>query len=111
MFGFLGMMDNYEQRKVANTKINETEIDTAMVSDSARPYETGICNPQYNNGNWIIVELYDSKELSKIGHKKWVKLFSDKKLPSHLTDVSECDFIMAVNDGVKPKKHNKKLGK
>jgi len=64
------MMGTYKDRVVANDVINGVTIDTALVTDSDQPYETGICSKEYNNGNWIIVELYDTKELSIIGHNK-----------------------------------------
>jgi hypothetical protein len=107
MFGFLDMIGNYEQRKVANTKVGGANIDTAAVSDSTHPYETGIFHPQYNKGKCIVVELYDTKELSKVGHAKWVKLFSGKKLPDHLTDVSEHDLKMMFG-GPERKSYEKK---
>jgi len=92
MFGFYGMLDNYESRKVANTKVNEGIIDTCAVTDSSKPYETGIQHSQYNSGNWVIVELYDTKEQALTGHNKWVKAFSGKKLPAQITDVNTCDI-------------------
>jgi len=92
MFGFFDMAFNYESRKVANTVIGGATIDTAAVTDSARPYETGIAHPDYNGGSWIIVELYDSKEQAELGHAKWVKIFSRKRLPPHLIDVNESEL-------------------
>lgn len=84
------MLLNYEQRKVETTRINNAIIDTSMIMDSSSPYETGICHPDYNQGDWVIVELYDTKELAKIGHKKWVKLFSLEQLPTYLIDANRC---------------------
>jgi hypothetical protein len=92
MFGFLSMANDYESRNVANTEIGGATIDTSAVTDSARPYETGIKHPRYNDGSWIIVELYDSKEKAELGHKKWVELFSRDELPPRLADVNESDI-------------------
>lgn len=92
MFGFMGMADDYEIRKVANTEIEGAEIDTCAVNDSTRPYETAVRHPGYNDGNWIVVELYDTKELANIGHYKWVEKFSQKDLPARLVDVNETDI-------------------
>jgi len=89
MFGFMDMIGNYEARKIKNTVINEATIDTVAVGDSHLPYETGISHYRYNNGGWIIVELYGSKEEAEIGHEKWVKRFKGK-LPQKLKDVSSC---------------------
>jgi hypothetical protein len=90
---------NYEERKVENTRINGAIIDTCMVTDSSCPYETGICHPDYNEGHYIIVELYETKEQSKIGHEKWVKLFSKDPLPTYMVDVNKsiiCDIAKSV---------------
>jgi hypothetical protein len=93
MFGFLNMMDNYEQRKVARFEESGLIIDTAAVTDSSQPYETGIKHPKYRGGNWIIVELYGSKSVAEAGHEKWVKTMTAKELPKSLKDVSTCDII------------------
>ena len=50
MFGFTEMIDNYEERVVKNDKIGNVVIDTAAVTDSDQPYETGIKSPSYNDG-------------------------------------------------------------
>ena len=42
MFEWIDMIDNYEQRKVANYKNEIFEIDTCYVTDRPRPYETAI---------------------------------------------------------------------
>ena len=91
MFGFLDMIGTYEERKVANDVVNEVTIDTAMVTDSYKPYETGISGKMYNNGDWIIVELYDTKEEAIIGHNKWTELFNSD-LPETLTDVNTSEI-------------------
>ena len=89
MFNFLDMADNYEERKVAHyEKEGEVTIDTAEVTDSDKSYETAIAHPSYNNGKWVIVELYDTEDEAKTGHDKWVEIMIAKKLPSKLKDVS-----------------------
>lgn len=94
MFNFLSMTDNYEDRLVKNTKIKDGVIDTAAVTDSAQPFETGIEHSRYNGGAWVIVELYDSKEEALVGHEKWVKTMSKKTLPKQLKDVSTSGAAM-----------------
>jgi hypothetical protein len=95
LFGFMDMAGTYEQRKVANTKINDAIIDTCAVTDSEQPYETAIQHKAYNEGQWVIVEMYDTKKQSIIGHKKWVNKFKND-LPEKLEDVSTSK-IMNLN--------------
>lgn len=87
MFDFLSMANNYESRKVQNDVVNGVTIDTAAVTDSDQPYETGIQHSNYKDGNWIIVEMYDTKDEAISGHKKWVETFRNG-FPAELKDVS-----------------------
>ena len=98
MFDLLGlnMLGNHEQRKVANFKKGEIVVDTCRVTDSNKPYETGISHPRYNNGKWVIVELYDTEKEAKIGHDKWVKTILAKKLPISLIDVSTSAIVKLI---------------
>lgn len=87
MFDFLDMMENHEERKVGTYNKDGLFVDTCLVTDSSKPYETAVEHPAYNNGDMIIVELYDTVEEAEKGHKKWV----DKMLnnpPQQLVDVS-----------------------
>jgi hypothetical protein len=77
----INMIGTYEERKVDNTEINGVVIDTALVTDSDQPYETGIRHPKYNNGKWVIVEMYNTKREARTGHNKWVEIFSKEELP------------------------------
>lgn len=88
MFGYLDMLGNYKERKVANYEKDGLIIDTCLVTDSDKPYETGIIHPNYNGGDWIIVELYNTKKEARVGHNRWVKKMTAKKLPTKLKDVS-----------------------
>ena len=87
------MANNYEERKVDNFTQGDIQVDTALINDSSKPYETGICHPAYNGGAWVIVELYNTKEEAQIGHDKWVKIMTSEVLPDTLKDVSTCEFI------------------
>lgn len=91
MFGFLEMIGNYESRKVANTKIEEGIVDTCSVTDSAQPFETGIQSHLYNDGEWVIVESYDTKEEASEGHEKWVKILASK--PETLQDNGQSEVV------------------
>jgi hypothetical protein len=89
MFDFISMANNYEERKVARFELGMIIIDTCAVSDSDHPFETAISHPQFNSGNWIIVEHYDSKQEAIQGHNKWVdKITSKENFPLTLKDVS-----------------------
>ena len=86
MFGF-GMVGSYKERVVANTELdNGAVIDTARVTDSHEPFETGITHPDYNDNRWIIVELYPDRLTAEAGHVKWCEVM--KSLPDALEDVS-----------------------
>lgn len=120
MFDFFSMADNYEERKVARYDgKNGLCVDTALVTDSEKDYETGITHPSYNEGSWVIVELYDTEEEAKAGHDIWVKRMTGKKLPGQLKDVSSCtiaeliDAVSSEDDNWReqPKKKQKKKEK
>jgi hypothetical protein len=87
MFDFMDMLGNHDERKVDRNKINNAIIDTCAVTDSDEPYETAVCHKNYNDNQWVIVEMYNSKEEAIKGHQKWIKLF-EKELPLYLEDVS-----------------------
>lgn len=59
-----------------------------LMQDTEHLYETGIAHPEYNDGHWVIVEEYDSKEEAAKGHKQWVKRVDTDQLPECLPDVS-----------------------
>lgn len=88
MFDFINMIGNHEQRKIDQYNNGKLCIDTCMVTDSDEPYETGIVHPNYNNNEWVIVEMYGTKEEAQKGHNKWIKIMTAKELPSELKDVS-----------------------
>jgi len=97
MLNFFDMADNYEDRKVAKFERGNLFISTARVTDSTEPYETAVAHPQYNKGELVIVEMYNTKEDAKAGHKKWVKLMTAKKLPKKLNDVSTSEIKQLLN--------------
>lgn len=86
LFDFIDMADNYEDRKVARFEEinNDLIIDTAWVNDCKPPYETAIQHKNYNNGQWVIVEHYETKEKALSGHMKWVKIMTTEPLPDKL---------------------------
>lgn len=93
MFRFLEMMGTHEERKVATYDKDGIFIDTCMITDSNRPYETAVEHPKYNNGTMIIVEMYDTKEDAQKGHDRWVEKMTAKELPKSIKDISTCDVV------------------
>ena len=88
MFSFMGMAGNYDSRKVARFEDAGTGlvVSTAEVIDGAKPYETAITHPDYNEGEWVVVEAYASKKAAQTGHNRWVKTMQAKRLPKELVD-------------------------
>jgi len=97
LFDFIFMADNYDERAVARYEEGDVFVDTCRVYDSAQPYETAVGHPEYNNGNLIIVQLYDTKEEAQIGHDFWVKNMTTEPLPDIIKDVSTA-IIMELVD-------------
>lgn len=103
MFDFLSMADNYEQRKVARYEKDNLIVDTCSANDSEQPYETGISHKSYNNGEWIVVETYDTQEQAEQGHAQWIAVMTVNDLPEKLVDVSSCwavNQLRAMSDDV-----------
>ncbi|MCH7964101.1 MAG: hypothetical protein IH852_09195 [Bacteroidetes bacterium] len=86
MFDFLQDIGNYEQRKIARYEKDTLMIDTCSVSDGNKPFETAIKHPDYRNGEWIIVEAYNTISEAKAGHKRWCKTMQKSKLPIQIAD-------------------------
>jgi hypothetical protein len=91
LYDFLSMMGNYEARKVDRFEKGALLVDTALVTDSYDPYETAVAHPAYNNGKWVIVETYKTKEAAQSGHKRWVEIMTADELPKELKDVSTAE--------------------
>ena len=91
MFDFLTMLDNYEDRKIANHRDEQSglAVDTARVSDASWSSETAVMHPLYNNGNWVVVEGYNNDAEAEKGHRKWVKTMTADTLPASLKESME----------------------
>jgi len=87
--GFSGMFfenrENKLKRETGHYEKGGLVVDTCFTPDTGF-YETGIEEPRYNNGAWVIVDEYKTKKESMAGHKKWVALFQ-KQFPKELFDV------------------------
>jgi hypothetical protein len=90
-------IDRYELPDIFGKMI--LVIDTCGgMTDSDHFYETGISHISYNNGDWIIVEGYDTEEDARNGHNKWVKIMTDESLPAILNDVSTSFLAKALDE-------------
>jgi len=98
MFDFLDMIDNYEERLVANDKRDDVEVDTVLITDAEYQYETAVRHPKYNDNEWIIVQGYDTKERAMKGHNHWVKVMTADILPAKLVDVSTAKTAKFVDE-------------
>ncbi len=97
MFGFLADVGNYDERKVANFTDGSLQVDTVAVSDSDQPYETAVMHPRYNDGKWVIVQMYETKDDASFGHDAWVAIMTADELPESLKDVSTSDIKQLLN--------------
>lgn len=100
-------MESYEERLVDlyQEVVGDSgvlKVSTVRVSDGDKPFETGIAHPDYNNGDWVIVEAYDSRYFAEEGHNRWVRTMTNKPLPRVLEDCgnSTISWILGLVGGV-----------
>ena len=86
MFEFMFDAGNYQDRVVGRYDGDGTMVSTASVSDGRHPYETAFQHPDYNDGDMVIVEAYDSREQAADGHARWVEIMTNGPLPESLID-------------------------
>lgn len=92
MFEFFSMLGTYEDRKVARYEDGDIVLSTAWVNDSDRPYETALSHPDYHEGKFIVLQVYDLKEEAEDGHAKWEEIVRNGQLPETLEDVGEAEI-------------------
>lgn len=80
------MANNYDDRKVGRFEEGRVLVSTAEVCDGDKPFETAVRHPEYNGGDYIIVEAYDTRTLAETGHAAWVERMTSDALPHSLTD-------------------------
>jgi hypothetical protein len=68
-------------------KNEDVVIDTCLVNDGFKPYETMVIHHLYHDGRSIIVEAYDTQKEAFEGHKKWKELLTTDPLPESLVNV------------------------
>jgi len=106
LFDLLRMQDwaDYEKRKVERYETDSLMVDTCEIHDQPNTYnfETAVSHLGYNEGEWVIVELYETEAEAILGHKKWIKIMTSDNLPEQLTDVSKaavCQFKDKLEEG------------
>lgn len=87
LFDFLFMKPS----PVARYEKDSLRVDTCGVTDSAQSFETAVQHPEYNNGKWVVVEMYTSREAAQSGHDRWVQIVTTDQLPKELRDVSTAE--------------------
>jgi len=87
-FDFFSMANNYEERKIGRYEVDDLVVSTAQVTDSEAPYETAVSHPLYNNGRFVIVQNYWTRDDAEAGHEHWVEVMTNPVLPESLRDVS-----------------------
>ena len=99
LFDFLLETRPYAERLVDNFKDGSgLVIDTTAVNDAKYPFETAVKHPRYNNGEWIIVQGYPTKNEAQLGHNKWIKKMTNPKLPKKLTDCAHDNIGHFINE-------------
>ena len=97
MFDFIFDIGNHESRKIARYELNDVIVDTCTVSDGMQPIETGISHPEYNDGELIIVQGYDTEEEAIEGHNKWVDTLT-KNPPEYLRDCGNSHISSLIEE-------------
>lgn len=97
MFDFFAMAGNYEQRKVGRLDADWGFVSTCYVNDADKPYETAVEHPEYNDGNMVIVEAYDTRGDAEQGHARWVDTMTAETLPDVLRDNGRAGIAMMID--------------
>lgn len=93
MFGnIMAMSDNYARRKVGRFDDGNKMVSTAAVTDGSCPFETAFQHPDYNNGEMVIVDAYDTREEAEAGHEKWVSIMENGPLQDELVEVCNSEI-------------------
>ncbi len=83
-----------EQRRVAVYQKGDILVSTMRVVDSQQPFETAVEHPEYNGGDIIIVEMYQTREDAAAGHKRWLKTMTSGNLPNEIVDKSTSSIAL-----------------
>lgn len=103
IFDFLLDKNDHPARQVATFIDDERGlmVDTAIVSDGKKPFETAVRHPRYNSDKWIIVEAYDTINQAGLGHQRWVAVMTGE-LPESLTDCANSKIARVLKEAGGP---------
>lgn len=88
-----------EERRVGLDEFDDWVVSTVAITDIANySYETAVCHPDFNDGNYIAVDHYKTVEEAKEGHQKWVD--HCKSGPETLEDPMRANICKDI--GLKP---------
>lgn len=59
------------ERELREDLVGDYHIDTCAVDDREWNYETAIECRHFNNGNWVVVRGYETREEAEAGHATW----------------------------------------
>ena len=89
MFGFLDQ-PSYEDRVVGRDEFDWGFISTVKVNDGRKLFETAVKHHDYNEGDMVIVDCYDTKKQAKAGHDRWVTKMENP--PEELVDIANSEI-------------------
>jgi hypothetical protein len=100
IFDFMMDMSDHSKRQVTTFIDDERglRVDTCIVSDGEKPFETAVKHPRYDGGKWIIVEAYDTIGQAELGHKRWVTIMTGDPLPESLTDCANSNVSRVLKE-------------
>jgi len=111
IMNILCMENTYDARKVGRWQKGKRFVSTCSVTDGAKPYETAFAHPNYNDGDMVIVESYNTRKQAEKGHEKWVKVMTKGPLPKVLNDCANAEvaqFLKAVGGKMTFKRKTRK---
>jgi hypothetical protein len=82
------MGEEKEKRSVERYETLNLIVDTCLIDDSDQPFETAVQHSNYNNGQWIVVGVYNTIEEALTGHHKWIEIMTTEPLPNKLVDIA-----------------------
>ena len=97
MFDFMLDIGNYDSRKVGRYDSDDLAVSTCSVSDGQKPFETAVRHLEYNDGKWVIVEMYDDEAHAQIGHDNWVKTMTSGNLPDYLRNCGNARIAQLID--------------
>ena len=89
------------ERRVARFGADNDDlvIDTSFVEDT-NLFEIGIIDKRYReDGHWIIVEEFKTKEEAQSAHDKWVRVLTGDNPPDEIEDIQDAGKVHRLKGG------------